>query len=468
MQTDTILNYEYKSKQGRQGKQEENKRSMGKQAEQGYGKKNKQGDDKENKRKRLNFPTVYDRLSAVSTCQKERGSQPIEFRRNKIKAHRTAHVNENKSNIARLISRTVLYLTTPIHAIMTSVLVVELGQKRRELLNSQKFLAQPSYSTNEKATEASFIVSYRVAQAGESHKIAEKLIKPCAIDMVKWEVNEKEAKQLSSMPLSNDTVARRIQDMEADVKEDLNRRLRSCQFALEIDESSDVADLAVVLLFVLAPREAGLVVAREEDSSAFLQQEPAITTGPAQEPEASTLAERELEVCAVGDREPEIFQTYTGNGESVYGKNRYKWFTAPFHSSRTRQHNIVRVKLPQLRGAARTIHSNEPIDFWKLLFDDKILNLIVTNTNEKITELSANYGKTASFTNHIDIVELNAFLGLLYLSGVFKSGNEDAKGLWNADDTGRDIFRATMSLDQFLFLLIAIRFDDPAERELRK
>ncbi|KAJ4441904.1 hypothetical protein ANN_11764 [Periplaneta americana] len=39
-------------------------------------------------------------------------------------------------------------------------------RKRRELLNSQEFLAQSSYSTNEKATEASFIVSYRVAQAG--------------------------------------------------------------------------------------------------------------------------------------------------------------------------------------------------------------------------------------------------------------------------------------------------------------
>ncbi|KAJ4447800.1 hypothetical protein ANN_09808 [Periplaneta americana] len=122
--------------------------------------------------------------------------------------------------------------------------------KRRELLDSQKFLAQSSCSTNEKATEASFIVSYRMAQAGESHKIAKKLIKPCAIDMVKCMINEKEAKQLSFMPLSNDTVARRSQDMAAYVKEELNRRLRSCQFALEIDESSDVVDLAVVLVFV--------------------------------------------------------------------------------------------------------------------------------------------------------------------------------------------------------------------------
>ncbi|KAJ4447482.1 hypothetical protein ANN_09489 [Periplaneta americana] len=44
--------------------------------------------------------------------------------------------------------------------------------------------------------------------------------------------------------------AHHIQDMTAYVKEELNCRLRSCQFALQIDKSSDVADLAVVLVFV--------------------------------------------------------------------------------------------------------------------------------------------------------------------------------------------------------------------------
>ncbi|KAJ4447539.1 hypothetical protein ANN_09546 [Periplaneta americana] len=44
-------------------------------------------------------------------------------------------------------------------------------EKRRELLNSQKFLAQTSYSTNERTAEASFTVTYRVTQAGENANI---------------------------------------------------------------------------------------------------------------------------------------------------------------------------------------------------------------------------------------------------------------------------------------------------------
>ena len=214
------------------------------------------------------------------------------------------------------------------------------------------------------------------------------------------------------------------------------------------------------------------VAACEPDASSVIERESEVSTACDHESETTTEPDPAVaivaEVCPIEDNESEMSVENTENGVNVYGKNRYKWFTAPIHHSRTRQHNIIRVKLPQLRGEARTLESNEPIDFWRLIIDDKILDLIVTYTNAKITELAANYGKTASFTNHTDIVELNAFLGLLYLSGVFKSGNEDVQGLWKADGTGRDIFRATMSLERFLFLLIAVRFDDSAERQQRK
>ena len=55
------------------------------------------------------------------------------------------------------------------------------------------------YSMNEKATEASLIISYRVTQIDESHTITKKLIKSCTIDMI----SEKAAKQLSSVLFSN-------------------------------------------------------------------------------------------------------------------------------------------------------------------------------------------------------------------------------------------------------------------------
>lgn len=66
-----------------------------------------------------------------------------------------------------------------------------------------------------------------------------------------------------------------------------------------------------------------------------------------------------------------------------------------------------------------------------------------------------------------DKLEIEAFIGLLYLQGLFKSGHEDLR-LWATDGTGRDLFRATMPLARFSFLLCCIRFDDETTRADRR
>lgn len=47
---------------------------------------------------------------------------------------------------------------------------------------------------------------------------------------------------------------------------------------------------------------------------------------------------------------------------------------------------------------------------------------------------------------HLEMVEFKAFIGLLFLSGVFKPNHEDVHSLFTTDGTGRDIFRGTMSM----------------------
>ncbi|KAJ8879770.1 hypothetical protein PR048_020378 [Dryococelus australis] len=150
---------------------------------------------------------------------------------------------------------------------------------------------------------------------------------------------------------------------------------------------------------------------------------------------------------------------------SEQSKNRYKWCKEPSSDSRTRRHNMLRrLHLPRLTGQARSIAINARADFWNVLTDNDFLELIVTWTNEKITELSSKYCGICSFANHTDHFEIRSLIDLLHLTGVIKSGHEDVKGLWNSDGTGRDIFRATMPLQRFLFFLVALRFDDPSQR----
>lgn len=151
----------------------------------------------------------------------------------------------------------------------------------------------------------------------------------------------------------------------------------------------------------------------------------------------------------------------------AYGKNRYKWSKIPPTLGRTRSHNII-VHLPGLKQVAKNLQNSDPINYWTLLITDEMINEIVKCTNEKITDLSHAYEKTASFVNYTDEVDMKAFFGLLYLTSIFKSNHEDVEGLFATDGGGRDIFRGTMSLKRFFFLLVSLRFDSISTRDDRK
>ncbi|GFU33830.1 zinc finger BED domain-containing protein 5 [Trichonephila clavipes] len=74
-------------------------------------------------------------------------------------------------------------------------------------------------------------------------------------------LDEKSAKHVSTVPLSNDTVSRRIHDLASYVKQELVTRLQKARFVLQIDESTDVAGLAILLVIVRYPYE----ISFEED-----------------------------------------------------------------------------------------------------------------------------------------------------------------------------------------------------------
>lgn len=162
-------------------------------------------------------------------------------------------------------------------------------------------------------------------------------------------------------------------------------------------------------------------------------------------------------------------ETEASSGNYFYGKNRFKWAKTCPALSRTRKHNIVS-HLPGIVGEARAAKPTKPKESWKCLISRDILQIIVERTNERITHMAAKYdihNLSCQYTNHVDSIEMNAFLGLLYLAGVFKSNNEDLKSLFATDGTGRDIFRATMSLNRFYFLLSALCFDNSSTRPQR-
>ncbi len=103
------------------------------------------------------------------------------------------------------------------------------------------------------AVEASYIVAYKVAQQEKCHTIAESLIMPCAKEMVTKMCGEDQAKKLSAISVSNDTIRRRLDHMAAYVLSQVVDEVKGSSynmFSLQFDESTDVASCALLLGFI--------------------------------------------------------------------------------------------------------------------------------------------------------------------------------------------------------------------------
>ncbi|KAI6658867.1 SCAN domain-containing protein 3 [Oopsacas minuta] len=123
-------------------------------------------------------------------------------------------------------------------------------RKRDELTGCQKQMYVSSH-TNVSALRASYKVSLRIAKAKKPYIIGEQLLVGCIGDVCREMLGESVAKITARVPLSNDTVARRVIDLACDMEEQLIEQIKSAKwYSLQLDESTDVANLAILLLYV--------------------------------------------------------------------------------------------------------------------------------------------------------------------------------------------------------------------------
>ena len=57
------------------------------------------------------------------------------------------------------------------------------------------------------------------------------------------------------------------------------------------------------------------------------------------------------------------------------------------------------------------------------------------------------------------MIELKAFVGILYLLGVSKGNDENIRNLWSDGPMARPVFKATMSVNRFEIIRCHLRFD---------
>lgn len=138
-----------------------------------------------------------------------------------------------------------------------------------------------------------------------------------------------------------------------------------------------------------------------------------------------------------------------------------KWTTQlPHPQGRERASNIFRQRPGVTSYAAQRLSENI-ISSFKILFDHSMLETILHETNRQGRRMKGPAWK------NIDYTELDAYIGLCILRGVYKSSNESVRELWK-EETGRKIFSKTMSMNRFEEIRAMLRFDNPLTRSARQ
>ena len=104
---------------------------------------------------------------------------------------------------------------------------------------------------------ASYEVAYLIAKQGKPHTVGEKLVKPAALKMANIMLGKAAENKLSQIPISNDAISNIIDKMSDDILAQIVSDLFSspAKFGLQLDETTDVASLSQIAVFVRYVKE---------------------------------------------------------------------------------------------------------------------------------------------------------------------------------------------------------------------
>ncbi|XP_058836768.1 piggyBac transposable element-derived protein 4 [Topomyia yanbarensis] len=149
------------------------------------------------------------------------------------------------------------------------------------------------------------------------------------------------------------------------------------------------------------------------------------------------------------------------NPETFIGRDQTKWSSEPIdgrrdplNTSRYSRYRFNKVLLPPGK------HLESVLDCFELIFDDKIIDIIVCHTNSEAKKHEKEW-------KDIDRVELKGYIGLLIAAGVERSSKRNYQEFFGRM-RGLPIFKATMALKRFGSILRYIRFDDKNTRSIRR
>ncbi|CAH2012916.1 unnamed protein product [Acanthoscelides obtectus] len=103
---------------------------------------------------------------------------------------------------------------------------------------------------NDDGLRASYNNSLLIAKSGKPHTIGEKLILSAVEEVLKTVLHKPASDIIKRIPLSNNTVERRIDEMSSDIENFLCNYLQTTNFSIQLDESTLPDNAALLLAYV--------------------------------------------------------------------------------------------------------------------------------------------------------------------------------------------------------------------------
>ncbi|CAH0563098.1 unnamed protein product [Brassicogethes aeneus] len=113
---------------------------------------------------------------------------------------------------------------------------LEFFERKLKVLKHQKTAVVQMFNVNEKSLLASYCVAFRVAKAEKPHTIAENLILPAALDTAEIMFGKQEVEKLKNIPLSENTIQRRISDMATDVRDQVIEKIKESTYVCKSND----------------------------------------------------------------------------------------------------------------------------------------------------------------------------------------------------------------------------------------
>ncbi|CAH2011442.1 unnamed protein product [Acanthoscelides obtectus] len=108
----------------------------------------------------------------------------------------------------------------------------------------------PNPKVEEETYTGQNVRSLLIAKSGKPHNIGEKLILSAVEEVLKTVLHKPASDIIKRIPLSNNTVERRIDEMSSDIESFLCNYLQTTHFSIQLDESTLPDNAALLLAYV--------------------------------------------------------------------------------------------------------------------------------------------------------------------------------------------------------------------------